>query len=265
MGDVDWTSLLDSLLWVERLGSADSGLLSFDPAPGGGIFVEAGRICWVGASGLSRRLRDLLSPHQRATDRELDRVYERCRLEGRVFGQTLVAEGLIEPLELEFALRRHSAESLIRLSETRRPRHWSSRGGRGYAAQFTFQPCDLLREVADVLMPEQVGQAQAELAPLAGAARRAAAFLLEPTADVAVPVLANGTGLTVELLRTLGQWLLSVSMATRELAATPAFVLASNPDGQSVSCWSKGSLFFAVLCDDRETVAAVTAHHLATA
>ena len=119
MNRVHWNTLVEVLSRVERLSSTDSGLLSFGPTPLGGIFVERGRVCWVAARGLQQRLRDLLEDYTKDVD-ALARVAERCRAEGLLLGQTLVAEGLLQPSELEVALRRHSAECLIELCRTAR-------------------------------------------------------------------------------------------------------------------------------------------------
>src|SRR5262249_15513945 len=146
--------LIDALAWVERLNPLDSGLLSFSEAHGGGIFAENRRICWVAAQGLQHRLRDLLRDRSILSELEIERFYQRCHSEGRPFGQTLVKEGLIEPPELERVLRRHSAESLIKLCRVPQTLEWSSRGGRGYAPQFTFPALDVLFDAVEVLLPE---------------------------------------------------------------------------------------------------------------
>src|SRR5690242_12230523 len=108
MNAVDWTSLGDALVRVERLTESDSGLLSFGVPQAGGIFVERGRICWVAMRGRGQRLRDLLGVHCSIDDAELERVSERCRAEDKLIGQTLVEEGRILPGQLERALRQHS-------------------------------------------------------------------------------------------------------------------------------------------------------------
>lgn len=265
MVSVDWSRLLDALIHVERLKTSESGFLSFGSAPDGGIFVEGGRICWVAAYGLQRRLEELLRAECNVAAADLARVYERRRNEGSVFGPALLAEGLIEPARLRRALRRHSAESLIRLCDGSHQTLWASRGGRGYAAQFTFSARELLSAVIEVLMPEQLARAERELAPLSGSVKRAAAFVLEPRLDGAVPILGDWEGVTVESLHGLGHWLLTFPLTTKELAATPSFVLAANAVGDTVSVWWRKALLFAVLCEDTTCIAKVTAHHLAYA
>lgn len=139
MTGVEWPALVGALRHVERLGHTDSGLLSFGDAPVGGIFVEQGRVCWVAARGLQRRLRDLLRAHSPMSPEQLEQMYQRCRAEGRVLGEALVDEGFIAPSELQRALRRHSAECLLDLCRSPRATTWSSHGGRGYAPRFTFR------------------------------------------------------------------------------------------------------------------------------
>ncbi|MGC4093732.1 MAG: hypothetical protein QM756_38695 [Polyangiaceae bacterium] len=265
MADVAWPALLDALLQVELLGPSDSGLLSFGAGPEGGIFVQGGRVCWVAARGLQTRLRDLLRAERGMNDAELERVYQRCRSDGRVFGQSLVEEGLIEAQELERALRRHSAECLIRLCDAPKPTLWSSRGERGYAAQFTFEPAELLSDVVSLLLPGAVLAAREEARQLGAAADSTSAFVVDAVRGVAVPVLAPREPFSVESLTALGNWAMSVPLASRELAATPTVILAATAGGEMVWVWWRDSLLFTVFCRDRLNLAAVTAHHLACA
>jgi hypothetical protein len=258
----DWTVLLDALRSVERLGSSASGLLSFGDVPAGGIFVEKGRICWAAAHGLERRLRDLL--RQDLNDRELERAYRECTLEGKPFGQALVTRGLIESRELEHALRRHSAESLVKLCAVQSPMLWSARKGRGYAPRFTFPALDVLFDVVSLVFPEARARALEELAPVLGPGREGASFLFDASLERAVPVAAVfAEGASVESLCILGRLALSVPMATQELAASPSFALVARARGDTVSVWWHESILHAVVCGDRSAVAAVTAHHLA--
>ncbi|MET0592003.1 MAG: hypothetical protein ABW133_04840, partial [Polyangiaceae bacterium] len=174
MTTIAWESALGALTKVEHLGVAESGLLSFCDKPGGGIFVENGRICWVAADGLQHRLRDLL--RRRAVGREaaVDEIYERCRVQRRPFGQTLVTEGVVSSSELEIVLRRHSAESLLHLCRKVVPRRWASRGSRGYSADFTFRAVDVLTDIVDLALPTAREEALAALAPFGAERRRAA-------------------------------------------------------------------------------------------
>jgi hypothetical protein len=260
---VAWSTLIDALVRVEGVAPSDSGLLSFGIDPNnGGILVEKGRICWAAARGMQQRLRDLLQDFAQDRGVDFERIYQRCRAEGRLLGQTLVDEGWITPTELERALRRHSAESLIELcSDGDQRTSWISRGSHGYSPRFTFRPLDVLLDVAAVYVPELQSTAHRELGRFAGPERWGGAFCIEPHHGAAAPVAAFGD-LTVNELSVLGRWALSLPRALRELGTTPVFTLASTAAGDTVAVWWRDSLLYAVGCSDRLGIAAIIAHHL---
>lgn len=264
MSEPDWRALLDVLSAVEAMGDDDTGLLSFGEAPIGGIFVERGRICWIAARGLQRRLRDLLRSSSSIDQARLDRLYERCRSEGLFFGQTLVAEGLLQPDELRFALSRHSAESLAELCRRAEPTSWSSHVGCGYAPKFTFLAADLLLDTTAIYYPEQQREAAHELAAFDGEQRCGAAYFFDLDRELLLPLARIG-GASVELMRVLGDSSLPLPRASRELGTPPSFTLSSTPSGRSLLVWWRGSTLFAVCCEDRASAAAVTARRLAYA
>jgi hypothetical protein len=253
----DWGTLCAALVSIEQLGEGASGLLSFGPAPNGGIFVERGRVCWVAATGFERRLRDLL----RLPSAELDRVYETCRVEGRFLGQTLVEEGRIGPSEFEQALRRHSAECLVDLCRGPKSLSWSPRRGRGYAPRFTFRAVELLFDAVALRGPDLRSVAEQELSALEAPGRSGAAFFVDAGAQTVVPLIDLSGRLGVERLSKLGQWALSLFRASREFGAHTQFTLAST-GLETLAVWWRDSLLFVVCCDDRASVAAVAAHHL---
>jgi len=258
---VDWGSLLAALERVEALTSSDSGLLLFGDAPVGGIFVERGRVCWVAARGLQRRLRDLLQAHAQLDSHELERVSERCRAEGLLLGQTLVAEGLLEPTELQSALRRHSAESLLDLCRSPHTTTWASHAGRGYAPRFTFCAADLLLDSVALAYPALHGPAQRQLAPFSGPGRRCVAFVLDASTEAPLPVAESG-GNGVDAMLALGRSLAPMPRASHELGTTPSFALSTTSSGHTVLSWWRDALLFAVSCADRASLAAATAQHL---
>lgn len=262
MLDLDWPSLRDALIRIERLGDMACGLLSIGQSPNGGIFVEGGRVCWVAANGLQRRLRDLLRLRSNLDEASLDRLYERCRVEGRLLGQTLVEEGRISANEFEAALRLHSAECLLYLCRSREIVSWSPRTGRGYSPRFTFHTDDLLFDAIALLAPRNRSTAQRELGRLDAPGRFGAAFLLNAAGDTAIPVATLGGRSSVETLSALGEWAIAVPKASREFGAPTRFTLASTSSAGTLSVWWRDSLLFVVRCDDRASVAAVTAHHL---
>ena len=262
--DIDWTALTDALLSIERSSDGDCGLLEFGIEKRGGIFVERGRICWVAASGLGRRLRDLILEHSSIDEAEFDHVRELCRRQGGLVGQTLVAEGLLEPAELEVALRRHSAESLIELCRAPLPTRFRAHVGRGYAPRFTFRPADLLFDTVGACFPELRAEASRELSGLSAPGSQAVAFVFDAERDCLLPIAELGQQ-TIEGLRALGRWAISMPHASLELAAAPSLTLASTEQGDSVLVWWGAGILYAVLCEDRASLAAVTSRQLASA
>jgi hypothetical protein len=259
-----WHVVIDALAQVEALDESESGLLSFTGHPAmGGIFVERGRICWAAATGLQRRLRDLLQEWPKMKGVDLDRVRERCRVEGRPLGEVLLEEGWVEPGEFETILRRHSAECLIELGRNESPTTWSPRAGQGYERRFTFRPLDVLFDVVDLVQPDARRIARAELASLELPGCTGAGFLVQGGRGPALPVAELGQGMTVSSLQLLGGWAMTPLRAAKELAATPAFTLISTAAGETFSVWWRGEMLYAIFCETRASLAAVTAHHLA--
>jgi hypothetical protein len=264
MGDVHWRSLLDALARVERVGADASGLLCFGNTPQGGIFIEGGRVCWVAAHGLQRRLRDLLRDYSSLSVEELERIYERCRASGKLLGQTLVAEGFLQPHELQSALRRHSAECLVDLCHRPASTSWASHVGRGYAPRFTFRAVDLLFDSVALFYPDLRANAQDELRTFTGPGQRGTAFVLDPQLDYPLPLAATADA-GVEAITTLGRAVEAIPRASRELGNAPAFALSRTLSGDSLLLWWKNELLFAVACDDRASLARATAQHLVQA
>lgn len=264
MSQVDWQALLEALVCVEELAAGQAGMLLFG-AREGCIFVEDRRICWAAAQGLESRLRDLLRPRLGLDDAELDHIYDESRRAGQPFGQHGVARGLIEPRELEHALRRHSAESLVKLCDSPKPLRWTPRVGHGYAPRFTFPSLVTLFDVTELVLPGLRAAALDELAPVLGAGRRATSFYYDAALDLAVPLAAERYPTSLAATCELGRWAACLPRATRELAAAPSFTLATNSDGSTSCVWWHDSLLHVCVCDDLASLAIVTAHHLARA
>lgn len=264
MSGVDFGVLGDALLRVERLDAADSGILSFGLEDTGGVLVEDGRICWVEARGASRRLRDLLISHTNSDAAPLDEAFDRCRRDQKPVGETLVAEGLVGPAELERLLRQHSAECLLELCRAPLPTRWASHPGRGYAPRFTFRPVELLLGAVGVCFPEHRARALAGLAQVATERQRAAAFVFEAAQDRVLPVAELG-GWGVAELRVLAHLARAMPRASQDLGAEPSFTLACTQEGESALVWWDSGLLFTLLCDDRASLAAATSRRLACA
>jgi hypothetical protein len=246
------------------LATNESGLLAFGDGTLGGIFIERGRVCWVAAHGLQRRLSDLLRTHSRLDSAALDRISERCRREGLHLGQTLVADGLLQPSELESALRRHSAECLVNLCQAPQAINWASHVGRGYAPRFTFRAVDLLFDSMSVLYPALHREALSVLSTVEGPGRRCVAFVFAGQLDTLLPLAQLGEN-SVQAMLAQARSLAPIPRAGRELGTSPSFTLSTTGDGDTMLVWWGEALLFAVSCPDRASLAAVTSQHLVCA
>jgi hypothetical protein len=251
-----WENLVHLLAHVEGVAASESGLLAIGAeADHGGIFVERGRICWAVARGMGRRLHELLQAH--ATDRtttDFNAIYQRCRANGTLLGETLVEEGHITARELEVSLRQHSAESLLALchEELDEP-VWRSRGERGYEPRFTFRPVDVLLDVMALRWPDIHGAARSELLRFDAPGRIGAAF---HGSEVAMPIAGFGQMTVVELWN-LGQWAKQLTQASRELGAATSLALATSALGWTVVSWWRRDVLYAVACADRRSLAEI--------
>jgi hypothetical protein len=258
---VDWPSLIGALSRVERDGSDTSGLLSFGSEPQGGIFVESGKICWVAARGLQRRLRDLLSDQASLSRPELEQIYERCRARGQLLGETLVAEGLLRPDELERALRRHSAECLLDLCSQPLVTSWASHAGRGYAPRFTFRAVDLVFDSVTLRYPTERYRAEQELDAQLALGCRGVAFVADPSLDSLLPLAASDSR-SFNALVALGRALDTVVRANRELGHAPRFAFVTSESGETLFLRWQDRLLLAVSGDDRAALASSVSLHL---
>lgn len=257
--NTNWSFLLESLTRVERLGAHDTGAYSFGLESEGAIFVEHGRICWIAARGLERRLRDLLS-----VDRPGDRFNEicaRCRAEGLLLGETLVAEGFLAPGELERALRRHSAECLRFLSKKPHRGTWRVHASRGYSPSFTFLATEVFFEAIAQRYPEERGHAEAELTEFNPEIQQVVAYLLPEGGTELLPLAHQGES-SLAAMRDLGGIASALLGAGHELGSELSFILSTTPSGDGILIWRRSGLFFVLHCDDRPSLARATARCL---
>lgn len=123
----------------------------------GSIYIQSGRICWIAAKGLDRRLTQLLAERAGVNPHEMERHFVRCRNAKVPLGEDLVARKLVSATDLRRALLDHSAESLTVLCKEEAVGRWRPQRG-GYSARFVFTTAEI------------AGHAYAVEAPAAAAA-----------------------------------------------------------------------------------------------
>lgn len=134
-------SAIDLCGYIDELDADLAGeivLVDENDSINGAVFVEKGRVCWVAARGLSRRLSELLGARARLADAQMEDHYEACSRLRRPLGEYLVDRGVLSPESFHAALLQHTAESLNVLFHKPAKGVWTPRTAGGYCPAFTF-------------------------------------------------------------------------------------------------------------------------------
>jgi len=221
-------ALVEVLRQVENV-SSDAGTMFIgeQAAPNGVILVERNRVCWAAASGLSKRLTDILrgwADGSVDTD-ALEEVYRRCRIDNVPLGEALVHRGLLSAERMRAAMRQHTAESLIAMDRgyadagvREWPVTWVKRSRVGYSPRFTFTTAEVLACVGALLSAARsVASLTGHLMDLRGTGSSAIAFrVVGPDRPV---IVANST--TISL--TIGEVFELAGWAAAALGASSGF------------------------------------------
>ncbi len=196
----------------------------------GTILIEANRVCWGAAPGMSGRLRDILRSHCTTAggDEALEEVYQRCRRDSQPLVEALADSGLVTPDRLRAALKQHTIESLLAVDATvaclcgghalEWPMQWIEHDGRGYNPRYTFAPVEVLEGAGMQRLPES--QADLMLEHLEGLADRQNALVAFSYQPDGTPIfIGASTRLSIDLrdLIDLTSW------ADAALGASPGF------------------------------------------
>lgn len=260
-----WRAILDVLSMIDALGDGANGELVFgDSTPvQGRICIEDGRVCWATARVLSKRLTGALREHSALSDADFSAFYERCRAEQMPIGQTLVEHGHLPGEALFELLIEHSAESIVELCGLHTKIQWVVKAPRGHDVDFTFSASEMLFEICRREYGAAEEEALAELAPFSGAGKNSAVFLLETQQSLALPLIANEPrAFFVRDLLKLGRWSTAIIAASLELGAEQKyhFALGRAPsEAYAIVVWRRGSLLYAVVCEDAAALSSVAA------
>lgn len=250
-------SVVDVCDVVEDLPREAVGELCFDEVGQerrGIVFVERNRICWAAAPGLSRRLTDLLRQRAgaRAGARTFEEVFQRCKATRAPLGETLVSAGIVTADELRGALRTHTVESLLAMSDG--DARWHPRSQRGYDAQFTFSTGEICVELAARRHGDDVAElGRSVLASCLGPADLGFAYARTQDAAEPVPVAVWGASdVPSREVRQLGKWAAGVTdvAAALEDGAFRSVAHTNGAEGCSLAFRERG-LLFVVLVDSR--------------
>lgn len=212
----------------------------------GTVFIEAGRICWIAASGLDRRLGHLLRERAHALSSEtLEDVYRFCVQSGTPFGEALVESGMLTEDELRGALEQHTVESLMLLSnEPVDELVWVPRTARNYDAKFTFTPAGLLETVGRTAHPELHVVAREHLARMLRGGGAGAGFVADDREGAHCVALHNARW-PVETVLEIGRRVLIAHSLVDVVYERPRCFVMAQPLGGSVAVWRFGGVVFA--------------------
>jgi hypothetical protein len=213
--------------------------------PIGAVFVENGRVCWAAASGLARRLSDLLAASAGLDSAAMEDHYRHCKRLGAPLGEHLVNAGLVTAEGLRSALLKHTAESLEVLCAPGHAAQWVSRRRGGYSPRFTFRTPEVLSHIFASIHPRVAEDAVAELADAFADRGWGAAFMRSSTRASPDPVAVYGHSLDrVQALVRLGRWASSTLDITTALNDESAFVATVLENGALVA-WKSNETIIA--------------------
>ncbi len=238
---------------VERLPLEATGALLLHGPTGhcGSILIEHGRVCWIVARGLSRRLSDLLREESHALGPEtLEDVFRWCGRHDTPLGEALVGSGLVTAEGLHQALRRHSAESLLSLAANGDgvDAEWVPHKHRRYDARFTFGALELWGAVGRLCAPDAANEAGAHLSRVVrqGAG---AAFIVDHQDALCVATSGTDTWTIAQTQRLIDHAQLAVELADRALDGHVALA-STQPGGATLLIWRHHGMFFLSLASD---------------
>jgi hypothetical protein len=264
--------LLAAMQVVESLPPSARGALLVGPQsePLGTILIEANRVCWSAAAGMSGRLRDILRSHcnEAPPGATLDAICTRCRRDSQPLAEALLGSGLVSPDHMRAALKQHTIESLLAVDDAvaelcgnharHWPMQWIDHAGCGYRPRYTFGAVEVLA-AAGAQRLEQ-GEAECMTRHLDALAEPDSALVALSFRPDGTPLYVGaGTGLAIGLsdLIELSGW------AEAALGASPGFspevarACLRAADGGAVA-WRYNGQCCAALCAGNEALRRLT-------
>jgi hypothetical protein len=226
-------NVTDVCAFVDALEASAVGELVVEQAAQrvGVVLVEGGRICWAAASGLARRLTELLAAVSRTDAFTMEGHYRACKELGVPLGEHLVGRGIVSADQLRGALLQHTAESLAHLARGAMRAFWRPRMRHGYSARFTFGSAELLARVFALQFATSLEAIDSELDACFPEGKWAAAFARPEACAAPVPVSVRGAfPASATVLRRVGAWAASsLDVAAALSGASPLLVVTLPP------------------------------------
>lgn len=244
---------------VEALPSQATGALIFgtESRITGVVLLESGRVCWAAASGLRKRLSDLLraASHRELTAEEVEQLFVTCKEQHKPLGEAFLERGWLSSAALRSALLHHTAESLsVAPSWLSSPR-WVPHRTCGYSSAFTFLPAELLAFASAAAQGEAMAHsAHDRLRELAG--DRNSALFDKPGEVLLACQLPEQTTTGLCELRQAGAWA-AMSLGDSNTCSEASIKFAMDGRGGSWVGWRDAGLTYLVHCQNREDFSAL--------
>lgn len=256
---------------VESLPATACGALvvGTDGSPLGTILIEANRVCWGAAEGMSGRLKDILRSHcDNANGAELSATYELCRREHLQLSDVLMDCGLFTSERLRAALKQHTIESLLAVDAAvdslwgkqalEWPMQWVDHGG-GYSPRHTFAAVELLAAAGRQRWDEHdAALVTAHFARLADASSALVAFSQQLDGTPIYVGCETALPLEVQDLLDLTSWAEAALGASLGFSAAVAQACTRAADGGTVA-WRYDGQRCVALCVDGASLRRLTA------
>jgi hypothetical protein len=193
-------------------------------------FVEDARICWAAASGLARRLTELLVVRARVDAATMETYFRSCKAEAVPLGEYLVGRGIVSAAELRDALAQHTVESLGRLTGPGRKAAWVPRARGGYNPRFTFGTSEIVTLSGAAASSDLARVADLELARCFPDGDWGAAFVRSATSAAPVPIALRGEApASARALERIAKWAVSALDIVMAFSGSDPLVAVSRP------------------------------------
>ncbi len=253
---------------VEELpdGAVGTLIVGDGERPDGVIFVDDQRICWAAASGMSRRLTDLLriSAERPISTAALEAIVRECRSSGEPIGQALVRRGLVTEPSLERALLRHTSESLLILSKNAVSGRWKPRKT-GLSPRHRFSTSRLLASTGALWCDLGASPATEDLRWIAESGASGVAYARHPgLVGGVVPVSEiNSDSAGVRAVTDLGKWAVGTLDIAHAVEKGANAIVLSRATGESVAVWNHDALLYTAMCQSRQELSRILSHYAA--
>jgi hypothetical protein len=226
---------------IDASAPEGSGALQFGDGPAGGVVLfDAGRVCWAAVPGAGRRLIDLVCARADVARSRIASAYAECRARQLPFGEFLVERKLVDATVLRDVLLRHTAETLVQLSDRDTEPVWVPHRGAGYQPRFTFTLPEIAASTTAAGLAIDVTAARDELGSVIVDEGAGAAFDVD--VDGRPLAFAVRGELDYDEVRALGEWVTEIAPRWPS-DSFPGFIVASMGAGGLVA-WATGGCLF---------------------